>query len=232
MKIVTNYRTISTMNRSAERGSYTIMLISLILLTVFLISSLTFGFWAFASRQDYKNNVDQKITAAVKVAVDKNSTEKDNLFAEQEKQPLKVYAGPDTYGSVTIKYPKTWGAYVVEGGSGSRVLDGYFQPNFVPSAQLTTAFALRLQVIDGAYDRQLAQFDSLVKTGKVKVTAYRAPLVPSILGSRIDGAIASNKQGSIVLFPLRDKTLLVSTEASQFEPDFNNNILPNLRFSP
>jgi len=46
------------------------------------------------------------------------------------------------------------------------------------------------------------------------------------------GQIINGKKGSMVMFPLRDKTLKVWTEADQFVGDFNNSVLPNLTFVP
>jgi hypothetical protein len=53
-----------------------------------------------------------------------------------------------------------------------------------------------------------------------------------VTGVRVDGQIADNIQGSMIILPLRDKTQEIWTESNSFLPDFNNNILPNLTFSP
>lgn len=198
-------------------------------LTVLLVGALSFGIWAFSSRQDYKNNVDEKIAAAVKVAVDKNSSAKDNQFAEEAKQPLKTYITPTTFGSVVIKYPRTWSAYVDESGSDNPI-DGYFHPNFVPGLQSNTTFALRLQVVSNAYSDELGQFKD--NGSDVSIRPYRAPKVRGTLGVRIQGQIAENKQGTLILLPLRDKTLKIWTESNQYSADLDKFILPNLTFSP
>ncbi len=220
------------MKRLDQRGSSTALIIAFVLTLLLFFGAAGFGVWAFAGRQDYKNNVEPKITAAVEIAKKETSTTKDNEFVEKEKQPLKDYIGPQPYGSLLVKYPKTWSAYVNESSQSNTPVDGYLHPNYVPGLQSSAAFALRVQVVSDAYDQVLKQFASLVKGGKVKVTAYSAAKVPSIVGSRLDGQIVPTKQGSMVLFPLRDKTLKVWTEANQFVGDFDTNILPNLSFSP
>ena len=220
------------MKQLGQRGSTTSLLIAFTIVLILLFGTASFAIWAFMSRQDFKNNVDQKIAAAVTVAQQQTSTQKDNQFAQSEKLPLKDYNGPSTYGSLDIKYPKTWSAYVTVSDQASTPIDGYFQPNYVPGIQSGAAFALRIQVVSDSYSQELSQFSDLVTSGAVTVSAYRAPKVPGTLGSRVDGQIEQNLQGSMVLFPLRDKTLKIWTEAPQFESDFNNNILPNLVFSP
>lgn len=221
------------MSKRYERGSINAWLIAFILTFLLLFGAAGFGFWAFSSRQDFKTNVDQKISVAVKVAQEQTATAKDKEFTEKEKNPLKSYQGPSAYGSLDIQYPKTWGAFVTElTTAGATSIDGYFHPNFVPGVQSGTNFALRVQVLSGSYDQQLKQYENLTKLGKIKVTPFRAANVQSVVGSRLDGEYVTGKQGSVILLPLRDKTLKIWTEANQFIGDFNNIILPNLKFVP
>lgn len=207
-------------------------LIPLILSIAFLLLTMGFGFWAFASRQDYKDNTDEKVAAAVEVAQKQTASEKDNEFIEREKQPLKEYAGPSSYGSVKVKYPKTWSAYVDEQGNGTDAVDGYFHPNFVPSVDSDASYALRLQVVNRTFDQEVKKFENDVKQGKATAKPYVAANVNGSVGIRIDGEIGSNKQGTLILIKLRDKTLKLWTEADQYKKDFTENVLANLTFSP
>src|SRR5262249_10256258 len=152
---------------------------------IFFLGAAGFGMWAYMSRQDYKDNSDKKVDAAVTIAKQQTASDKDKEFVEKEKYPLRHYVGPAPYGSVDIQYPKTWSAYVTESSSGTPIV-GYFHPSFVPSTQAgtsSTSFALRLEVTNTSYDQVLKSFDANVKSGKVKVTPYKAPKVSSVLGS-------------------------------------------------
>lgn len=208
------------------------LLIPLILMTLLLCVAAAFALWAFGSRQDYKNNVDKKIDEAVTLANQITSTSKDKEYVEKEKNPLKSYLGPATYGGVSLMYPKTWSAYIGESNDSSMPIEGYLHPNFVPSLQSKTAFALRMQVVNQPYVQVMRQFDSNTKIGTVRVTPYKADKVPSVLGSRADGEITPGQQVSMVIFPIRDKTLKVWTESDTFDKDFDTIILPNLSFTP
>lgn len=208
------------------------LLIPFILVAMTLLTAAGFGIWAYLGRQDYKTNVDKKIATAVEIAKRQTSSAKDNEFVQREKQPLKSYKGPEAYGSITVKYPKTWSAYIIEGGNSTNLVDGYFNPGFVPGVQNSSVYALRIQVVPGSYAAELDRFESQTESGKVKVAPFKFPKVPSIVGARINGEIVIGKQGSMIMVPLRDKTLKVYTEASQFVDDFNKLILPNLKFSP
>ncbi len=217
-----------TLSAHKSRGT----LIALILVSMLLVGSLVFGFWAYTSRQDYKQNVDQKIADASEIVKQQTSTQKDTEFTKKEKSPVKEYKGPATYGSVVIQYPKTWSAYVSESGTGNTPLDGYFHPNFVPGIQSDTAFALRVTVVNQPYDTVLKQFDGKVKSGKIKVSAYRAPQVKDVLGSTVVGEINTGQKDTMIMLPVRDKTLQISTESEQFVKDLNEIILASLTFSP
>ena len=208
------------------------LIISLVLSIMLLLGVSGFALWAFGGRQDYKNNSDKKTNAAVAIAVQNESTKKDNEFVEKEKNPLKTYQAPEAFGSINIQYPKTWSAYVIETDKGSTTVDGFFHPGFVPSTQGNTSFALRLQVTSLAYDLEMKQFDGKVKTGSVKVTPFIPVNVPGVIGSRVEGEITTGKNSIMILVPLRDKTIKISTESPQFASDFNNTILPKLKFVP
>jgi len=220
------------MKQLDQRGALNVLLIPLIMAIVFLLASIGFGFWAFASREDYKNNVDEKVATAVEVAKKETATEKDNEFIEREKQPLKEYAGPSSFGSVKIKYPKTWSAYVSEKGSGNTDLDGYFHPNFVPGTTSDASYALRLQVVNRTFDEEAKRFDNDVRGGKTRARPYQAANVTGAVGLRFEGDIGEQKQGTLILLKLRDKTLRIWTEADQYKNDFEKNVLQNLTFSP
>lgn len=208
------------------------LLIPFILSVLLFIGALIFGVWAFTNMQDYKNNSDKKVAAAVAVAQQQTSSAKDKEFVEKEKNPLKEYKGPAAFGTLNIQYPKTWSAFITESDKTNTPVDGYLHPNFVPGLESGTDFALRVKVVSRQYADELKQYESRVKTGKVKISPYNAPKVSGVLGSRIEGEITTGQQDSMVLFPLRDKTIEISTESSQFKGDFDSIILANLTFVP
>jgi hypothetical protein len=209
------------------------LLISFILTILLLMGAAGFGAWAYFSRQDYKYNSDKKAAAAAEVAKQQESVTKEKEFAEREKSPYKNYKTPATYGSVSITYPKTWAAFVTESKQSSGTpVNGYFHPNFVPGIDSGTGFALRLEVVAQPYANQLKTYEGQTKNGKVRVAPYKAPKMPDITGARVEGEVVNGQQGVMVLFPLRDKTIKISTLSTQFTGDLDKIILANLTFEP
>lgn len=221
----------SDMKSIDQRGIANALLLPLILVGVLLLGSIGFGYWAFSSRQDYKDHSDKKVAAAEAVVKDKTQKADAKQYAEEAKNPLKKYVGPSAYGNVTLKYPKTWSAYVVAGGSAP--VNGYFQPDVVPDISAdTSVFALRLQILQQSYDVVVQQYSSQVQQKTATSTPYSLPKVPSVIGVKIDGALSPTQQGSMVILPLRNVTVAISTQSMQYLSDFNNIILPNATFTP
>lgn len=195
-----------------------------------LAISLIFGIWAFMSMLDYKGNVDKKIASANAVVKKQTASEKDKEFAEKEKNPYKQFTGPVTFGSMSFQYPKTWNAFIDETSkSNGSPVDGYWYPNVVPGLQSGVGFALRVKILSQTYDSVLKPYSSSVK---VKVSPFRSKNVPSTLGARLDGEINAGQKDSMVLIPIRDKTIQIWTESEQFVSDFDNVVLPSLNFIP
>lgn len=219
----------SSMNvRNSEQGSLNVLTIPLITAVILLFASLGFSVWAFAERQDYKDNSDDKAAAAVAVAVEQTKSAKDNEFLEREKQPLKDYTGPSALGGVAMQYPKTWSGYVTETPTSLSLV---MQPGIVSGGQ-NVPYPLKIEVLSTSYNTALSASDAMVKQGKAKSSAYALPKVPSVVGLRFDGEIGQGKRGAVVYLPLRDKTIKISTESEDRIADFNNIILPNLSFQP
>lgn len=225
------------MQKHNQDGS-TIVIVNVILV-ILLAGCAAFAIWAFQGRQDYKNNVDQKITTAVSKAETAQAAKLREQFAQESKNPNKTYSGSPTYGSVNFKYPKTWSAYVDETSS-TTPINGYFHPDKVPGILSQTALALRVELINTAYPNVIRQFDSQIKTGKVRASAYVPPQMNGkanvLAGIRFDGAINQSQripqQGSMVVIQVRDKTLRISTQSTDYLGDFNNIILATLTFVP
>ncbi len=212
-----------------ENGS-----VSVVLAGVFgflFVVTMVFGVWAFASRQDYKDNVDAKIDEATLLAVKQAETAKDAEFVEKEKLPTRNYRGPETYGSVSLDYPKTWSIYAEEASSGT-VLDLYAFPAIVPGIKSKQSYGLRLEITSNSYDSEIKRIQSSVERGEATSVAFRPEKVPSVLGIKVNGQISNDKTGSMVILPLRDRTIKIYTELPQFTGDFNNIVLPSLNFVP
>lgn len=211
-----------------EQGGINVLLIPLVLAILFFFGAVGFGLWAFTERSDYKNNTDQKVAAAVKVAEERVSSEKDNEFLESEKKPLRVYKGSSVFGNISFQYPKTWSAHQTDTNDQLTLI---MHP-LVISGNEGSTYALKITVESTRYEEALRQYEGNVKSGTLRASPIRLKKVNSVLGTRFDGEITQGTKGSAVVLPLRDKTMIISTESEDFIKDFNNIILPNYNFVP
>lgn len=204
-------------------------IVVVVILGVTLLLSLIFGFWSFTGMQDYKNNAQKKIDAAVEKQIKITSDEKDAEYAEKDKSPVKVFSGSATFGSVSVDHPKTWSVY--QDNSSNSPVNVFFGPNFV-SSDKSALNALRIQVLESSYSQELDRLEKDVEKGLMTASAFRATKVPDVLGVRLDGEVSKDIKGSIILLPLRDKTIKIWTESEQFLPDFDNFVVPSISFVP
>lgn len=221
---------------SAKNQNGSVLSVFLIVILVLgLLGALGFGLWANSGRQDYKNNADVKIAAAVKVVKDAQAAELQRGFDELSKSPSKTFQSGVSSGSVTFSYPKSWSAYVDE-SSNTQPINGYFHPNQVPGVQSKASYALRVEMVSTDYSQVVNGLSSKTKDGTLKAAAYIPPKMAGQAnvqpGTRFDGPIDQDKTGSMVVIKVRDKTLKIYTESVDFLSDFNNIILPSLTYLP
>lgn len=211
-----------------------------VVLALLLVAALGFGYWAFSGRQDYKNNVDVKVAAAV-VSAQKAQQATDQAKADQAaKQPYNTYQGPDTYGTITFSYPKTWNAYIQS--SSSEPINSYYYPSAVPDTTTTSAYALRMELVSDDYNSVLSSLTGSSSTNStLTAAAYIPPKLKGVKnalpGTMLTGAIWQDNNGNpitgqMLVIPVRDKTLKIYTQSQNFTSDFNNIVLPSLTFTP
>lgn len=212
-----------------QRGGVDPLLIPLVICVVITLALAGFSVWAYGQYIDHKENVDTKIVTAVGEAEAEQRTVLEAQFAQQEKNPLKTYTSSGNSGSITLKYPKTWSAYIEEAEDGTATLQVYIHPNYVPALKSDVALALRASLEARPYAQEVKSYDSAVVEGELTAKPVKKA---GVTGVRFDGTIEDGIEGTLVIFPVRDKTLKIWTESTSFRDDFDNIIFKNLNFIP
>ena len=214
------------MNTSHEAGEVNPLLISNILTGVLAIILAGLSVWLYMGYTDARNNVNTKVTEAVSKAESDQQKEDEAAFLEREKLPTKTYRGPADLGGVTFQYPKTWSVYNAKTAAG---LEAYFNPDVVPPVALSQAYAVRVVVEGRSYESVIKSYDESVKKGSLR---SNPATVNGFSGIRLDGKLSPTRDGSAVIFKVRDKTLTIATDASAFKNDFDQTVLTSLKFNP
>lgn len=195
-------------------------MISTIGLIILVLGAGSLAIWALLNYQEQKTNVDGKVAEAVALAKKEQAEEDEAKFAEREKEPRREFIGPDDYGRLSFTYPKTWSVFIAKDATKGGDYEAYLHPVQVPSIEnlATQQFAVRLQILNRGYDDYVEQFEGRVKDGKLRSSAVS---VNGENGIRFDGNFTDQIRGATVIFKMRDKTVVFSTDADLFKPDFD-----------
>lgn len=204
---------------SYERGAINPSTLTIIGLAVFTIVFAGMSVWAFINYMDQKNNVDAKVSTAVTEAEKKLGDKLEADFIERDKQPLKSFTGPSDYGTLGFKYPKTWSVYVSNDGSKGTGYEAFFNPGAVPSVDAASSrYALRVAIVNEQYETVIDGYANLVEKGTLKSSTTKAN---GETGTRLEGNFTKDIRGSAVIFKIRDKSVIVQSDADTFKDDFN-----------
>lgn len=212
-------------------GAINVLIIPMIVLVLFVIALSFSTGWFYLKYNDYYRNSQSKINEAVTQATQEQKILLEADFQEQFKKPYKNYTAPATASSISITFPKTWSAYVVEKQASSGAsLDGYMHPNFIPDTKnKNNKFALRFTLETKTYASQVEDYQKIIEKGEAKSKSYK---INGVKGVWIEGLIETDTYDYMVMLPVRDKTLKIWTEGNTQLKDFTDIILSNLSFSP
>lgn len=211
-----------------ERGEVNPLTLPFIVVMILAIGFGVFSVWAFSNYNNEKNNVDVIVATAVAEAEEAKAEQVRAEEAEKAKSPYKTYISPSALGTVKIVFPKSWSAYVETQESGRVKLEGYFHPDYVPAKDSKTAFGARVSIDNSSYTDKLEDYQKSIDEGLLSAKAVK---VSGATGTRLDGEISKETNGSVVLLPMRDRTLVIWTDSQSYMSDYNR-IIDNLTYSP
>lgn len=214
-------------NRRGEFGRVESWTVALVVLSILFVGSSVFAGWSFYNYLDQKNNVDTKIADAVAIAKKKQADSDEAKFMQRDKEPMRQFVGPDDYGRVTFDYPKTWSVYIQDDANNGGMFEAYLNPGYVLPVSDSRQFALRVNIENDSYDEVISDYSSAVEDGDLKSSSVK---IGDHDGTRLDGKFSDDIRGSAVLFKIRDKTLVLRTDANTFKADFDT-LISTLKFN-
>lgn len=193
-------------------------LIALILVGVFALLFFGLFIWTLVNWINVRTDVDGQINKAVAIAVDAKVTELETEFQEREKSPFSTFAGPEAYGSLTFRYPKTWNLYIAKDASNGGDYEAYLNPGAVNPVSNNTINSLRISILDKAFDTVIRNYENNIRSGKLSLNLR---LVGGDNANIYTGELPSGKfVGAAAVFGVRDKTVVLQTDANIFLDDF------------
>ena len=198
--------------------------IAIVALSLISVTFIGLFIWMFMQYDETRTDVDGQIADAVVTAVDENTKKLEMEFAEREKYPFLTFAGPADYGELTFEYPKTWSVYVAADATKGGDYEAYFNPVQVNAVSSENIDALRAKILDTPYDDVVQRYQGELEGDepKLRVESVGIGQENNIISNRYTGIIPGTEfNGIIVIFKLRDKTVILQTDSMLFENDFN-----------
>ncbi|MBQ3432934.1 hypothetical protein IJG22_01385 [Candidatus Saccharibacteria bacterium] len=199
-------------------------LVKTIVIVILSLVALTFiglFIWMFGQYNSVSEDVEGQINVAVAEAKDEQY-KKDQLdFAEFEKNPYKTFAGPVDYGQLTFEYPKTWSVYVAAAATTGGDFNAYFNPNQVDAVGKDTINALRVTILNKSFESITAEYQRAMEQKDANLS-METVTVNGAPANRYTGKIpGTDLSGFIVIFKIRDKTVILQTDSVLFKDDFD-----------
>ena len=197
-----------------------------VLAVVFVVLFVLF----FAKYNEAKTDLDEKIAIAVAKAEDEQAEALEKEFSEREKDPYKDFAGPEDYGSLSFKYPRTWSVYIAADATNGGDYKAFLNPNEVSSNPDSSLNALRVQIVNRSTEAVKAEYQKAV-TAKNATPRAEEISINGTAATHYSGTIPGTEfNGHIVLFKIRDKTAILRTDSELFIDDFNK-VLDTVSFN-
>jgi hypothetical protein len=206
-----------------EKSKKTSIIMTIAIIILFLTTATFVGLFIWMNNQytEVSTDVEGQIATAVAEAKYEQETKDLAQFAEEEKYPLRTFAGPADYGELTFEYPKTWSVYVSADASNGGNFRAYFNPLVVETVSSSTVNALRVFILDQSYDSVIGEYQAAMEKKDSNLRA-EAVTVAGTAAMRYTGTIPNTSlRGVIVIFKIRDKTVIMRTDANLFISDFD-----------
>lgn len=203
----------------ADKAARRSLVETIVLVLVSIVAVVFIGLfaWKYVEWDSVKTDVDGQIDAAVAMAKAELRAEMEEEFTEREKYPYKTFTGPTDYGSLSFEFPKTWNVYIAKDASNGGDFEAYFNPGEVQTVSTSTINALRVTIKDQAFDTAVRSYDNYVNNNRLTLTTR---LVGGTIANVYTGELMNRLYGAMAAFKLRDKTVMLQTDANIFSDEF------------
>lgn len=196
--------------------------VAIVVLALVSIAFIGLFIWKQNENEDLLAEWEGETAMAVAEAKDEQAMELANRYAEQMKYPYQTFTGPVDYGALSFEYPKTWSVYVDKAATNGGDFYAYFNPIQVDEVDKDTLNALRVTISNKSFDDVTAEYQRKVDQKNSGLTMEVVTIGDEekgtqVTANRYNGVIPSTElKGSIVVFKIRDKTVILQTDSERF----------------
>lgn len=210
----------------SQRGEVNLLVVATAVLGVFVLLFAGLFINSYMKAQNATKNLNAQKVTAYKAGQEAGASAQKVSDAAATKaaaqNPFRAYVAPTAFGQFTIKFPKIWSSSVAENLTGTTQVDLIATPEFIKVvSDKSVNYALRVTLVNNTYEQTRTSYDQQVKNKKAKSTPTK---VSGIDGIRFEGQYAQGKTGIAVLVPVRDKTMVFTTENTKYQPEFETTL--------
>lgn len=204
--------------------------IKTVVIVILSLVSLTFiglFIWIYLEYANTEIKIEEEVSRAVAMAKDEQYTVDAERYEKERKWPYQTFSGPVDYGQLTFQYPKTWSAYVEADAANGGDFRAFFNPGQVNTVSKDTINALRVTILNDSFEKVVAKYQRDVEGNEPKLSVQTITIGDREKGiettaNKYTGTIPGTElNGLIVIFKIRDKTVVLQTDSMLFEEDFN-----------
>ena len=213
-----------------------VKIIAIVILSLIAVTFIGLFIWMYVKYDEASTDVEGQINIAVAEAKDEQAMQLEDEFSEREKYPYKTFTGPADYGALSFEYPKTWSVYVEKAADKGGDFNAYFNPVQVDAVGKDTINSLRVTISTKSFDdvvsdyqRKMERKDSGLSMQSVEIGD--AEKDSTVTANYYTGTIPdTDLSGYIVIFKIRDKTVILQTDSVLFQAEFDK-LLDTINFN-
>ncbi len=207
-----------------------IKIVVIVILSLIAVTFIGLFIWMFTRYDEVSADVDAQIAEAVRIAKDERTTELNKKFENDEKYPYKTFAGPVDYGGLNFEYPKTWNLFVEKDAVNGGNFSAYLNPGQVDPISNENINALRVEIRDQSFDQVVDEYKKYLDNKKSELNVETIEMYGGT-GNLYSGVIPRTEfRGFILVFKIRDKTVLLQTDSVLFEEEFRK-LIETIKFN-
>lgn len=211
----------------SQRGEVNLLVVAAAVLGVFVVIFAGLFINSYMKAQSATKNLNAQKAAAYKLGQTNGASAQKEADAAAAKataeNPYRSYVAPSAFGEFTVKFAKSWSSSVAENLSSSNQVDLIATPEFIKVVtDKSVNYGLRVMLVNSPYEQVRNTYDQQVKNKKAKSSATK---VSGISGTRYEGQYTQAKSGIAVLVPVRDKTIVFTTENTKYQSEFEATLI-------
>jgi hypothetical protein len=203
-----------------QRGAISLHLVLTIFLGFGMVLFGVLAIMAFRDNETTQANLKTTVASAEKQSANKQKQQDDEANRVANQQPFRLYLADAVDGGFKFDIPKNWSISEVHNSGGTSQVVVRANPDKVvtdASGNGTQAFKVEL-----VRRNQMDIHQSFSAKLKKKQLTSKEVKVSGLPGIWYEGAIDDQKHDGVqIVMPVRDKTLLITTEDRKYLADFN-----------